>query len=85
MPGQLDEFSRKVIARRILQGYTQEETAALFGCCRQTIWTALAEALDHLSEIFLASGIMKTFSEVPPQKEEKSCQEGEMDQNAVSM
>lgn len=66
----LDEFSRKVIGRMVLQEYTQEETAALLGCCRQTVGRALAEGLDHLSEIFLAAGIMRSFSEAPPEDQE---------------
>ena len=81
----LGQFSQEVIGRRILQEYTQEETAALLGCCRQTVGTALAEGLDHLSEIFLRAGIMRSFSEVPEQKEEKTCQEGEIDENPVSV
>lgn len=81
----LDEFSRKVIARRILQEYTQDETVALLGSSRRTIGRTLAEGLDHLSEIFLANGIMRHFGEVPPEKQEKTCQEGEMDENFVTM
>lgn len=81
----LDEFSRKVIARRILQEYTQEETAALLGSSRRTIGRTLAEGLDHLSELFLANGIMRHFGEAPPEKEEKTCQEGETNENFVTM
>lgn len=81
----LDEFSRKVIARRILQGYTDIETAALLGCSERHLRRLLPEALDHLSEIFLAAGIMKSFSEAPIEKEEKSCQEGENGENSLTM
>lgn len=55
----LDEFSRQLIARITLQEYTQEETADLLHCCRRTIIRAYPEALDRLSEIFLAVGVLR--------------------------
>ena len=79
----LDKLSQQVIARKILQEYTEVETAALLGCSERHIRRILLEALDHLSEIFLASGIMRSFGEAPPEKGEKSCQEGEMDENSA--
>ena len=39
------------------------------------------EALDHLTDIFLAAGILKPISQVA----EKSCQEGETEENVVSV
>jgi DNA-directed RNA polymerase specialized sigma24 family protein len=55
----LDEFSRELIARITLQEYTQEEAADLLHCCRRTIIRTYPEALDRMSEIFLAVGILK--------------------------
>lgn len=55
----LDEFSRQLIARITLQEYTQEETAELLHCCRRTIIRVYPEALDRLSEIFLATGVLR--------------------------
>jgi predicted DNA-binding protein (UPF0251 family) len=57
----LDEFSRQVIARVVLQQYTQEEAARLLGCARKTIGRCLPQALDQLSEIFLARGILREW------------------------
>jgi Sigma-70, region 4 len=79
----LDKLSQQVIARKILQEYTEQETAGLLGCSERHVRRILLEALDHLSEIFLTSGIMRSFGEAPPEKEEKSCQEGEIDENSV--
>jgi DNA-directed RNA polymerase specialized sigma24 family protein len=60
----LDEFSRQLIARITLQEYTQEEAAELLHCCRRTIIRKYAEALDHLSEIFLSVGLLQPFISV---------------------
>ena len=58
---ELDEFSQQVIARVVLQEYTQEEAARLLGCARKTIGRCLPGALDQLSEIFLAKGILREW------------------------
>ena len=55
----LDEFSRQLIARLTLQEYTQAETAGLLRCSRKTIQRKYPDALDHLSEIFLAVGLLQ--------------------------
>jgi DNA-directed RNA polymerase specialized sigma24 family protein len=55
----LDEFSQQLIARITLQEYTREEAAVLLHCCSKTIQRAYPEALDRLSEIFLAVGILR--------------------------
>lgn len=54
----LDDFSRQLIARIIWQEYSQEEAADILHCCRRTIIRLYPEALDRLSEIFLAAGIL---------------------------
>src|SRR5579864_6690709 len=55
----LDDFSREVIARVVLQEYTHEECARLLGSVRRTIARIYPEALDHLSEIFLSVGMSR--------------------------
>jgi hypothetical protein len=57
----LDEFSRQLIARITLQEYTQAETAALLRCSRKTVQRKYPEALDQVSEIFLAVGLLRPF------------------------
>ena len=61
---ELDEFSQQVIARVVLQEYTQEEAAGLLGCARKTVSRCLPAALDKLSEIFLAKGMLREWESV---------------------
>lgn len=62
---QLDDFSQNVIARVVLQEYTQEEAARLLNRNRKTIRRKLQEALDHLSEIFILSGLLRPMQKRP--------------------
>lgn len=78
--GKLDEFSRQLIARHILQEHDQAATARLLGCSERTVRTYVPIALDLLSEILLDLGLLERISP----KREKSCQEGERDENFVS-
>ncbi len=78
----LDELSRALIARVILQGFSYEETARLLGCCRRTVDRKLPDALDRLSGIFLEVGILKAVSD-PQEAIAEACQEGEEDENFV--
>ncbi len=78
--GKLDEFSRQVIARHILQEHDLAATARLLGCSKSTVQRYVPIALDVLSEILLDLRLIERIST----KREKSCQEGESDQNSVS-
>jgi len=78
--GKLDEFSRQLIARHILQEHDQAATARLLGCSERTVRTYVPIALDLLSEILLDLGLLERISP----KREKSCQEGGSDENSVS-
>ena len=71
----LDELSRQVLARIVLQEYEHEEAAQLLGCSRMTIHRWLLQALDKLSDILLAAGLL----EVLPARVEKTCQGGKED------
>jgi DNA-directed RNA polymerase specialized sigma24 family protein len=81
--GQLDEFEQTVIARVVLQSYSQDEAGRMLGCKRRTIGRRYLEGLDKLSEILLRGGVLTrlpaTNSIVP-----KSCQEGESDEFPAS-
>src|SRR5579864_424071 len=55
----LDEFSRQVIGRHILQEYDQAETGRLLHCAERTIRTWLPIVLDLLVEILLDVGLME--------------------------
>ena len=49
----LDEFSRQIIARHILQEHDQAETARLLNCAERTVRAYVPMALDLLSAILL--------------------------------
>jgi hypothetical protein len=55
----MDEFSRQVIAKHILQEYDLEETGRLLNCTERTIRRWIPVALDLLSEILLDVGLME--------------------------
>ena len=82
--GKLDQLSQQLIARVILQGFSYEEAGGLLGCCEKTVQRRIPEALDRLSEIFLAAGILEPVSQ-PAEMVEEACQEGEEDENLVIM
>jgi predicted DNA-binding protein (UPF0251 family) len=70
----LDEFSRKVLARIVLQEYEQEDAARLLGCTRMTVHRKLIEALDVLSGVLLEVGLLERL--VP--NRENRCQGGNL-------
>jgi predicted AAA+ superfamily ATPase len=80
----LDRLSQDMIARVILQGFSYEEAGRLLGCCRRTVDRKIPDALDQLSEIFLAVGILKPLS-APAEVVEEACQEGEADEYLAIM
>jgi predicted DNA-binding protein (UPF0251 family) len=72
---QLDEFSREVLGRVVLQEYEHEEAARLMGCTRMTVHRKLIEALDALSDILIAVGLLDGLGS----NGKKSCQGGKSD------
>lgn len=69
----LDEFSRQVLGRVVLQEYEHEEAARLLGCTRMTVHRKLLEALDELSNILIEVKLLDAI----PSTARKSCQGGE--------
>jgi predicted DNA-binding protein (UPF0251 family) len=78
----LEWFDQQLIARILLQDYTQEEVARAMGYGQRTITRRLPEALDRVSEIFLVGGLLTRLPIEPMAK--KSCQGGEDDENDLS-
>ena len=76
----LDEFSRQLIARHILQEHDQAATARLLNCAERTVRTWVPFALDLLSEILLDAGLLEDLGSNP----RKSCQGGKMGEIFVS-
>lgn len=75
----LDEFSRQLIGRHILQEHDRWATARLLNCNEKTIRRLTPLVLDSLSEILLDVGLMERIESDP-----KPCQEGEEGENFVS-
>ena len=76
----LDEFSRQLIARHILQEHDRWATARLLNCNEKTVRRLTPLAVDTLTEILLDVGLLERLDSIP----ENSCQGGEERQNHVS-
>ena len=76
----LDEFSRQLIARHILQEHDQLATARLLHCTERTVRRLTPFALDQMSDILLEIGLMERLEPSP----KNSCQGGREGQNVVS-
>jgi len=76
----LDDFSREVLGRVVLQEYDHGEAARMMGCTRMTVHRRLLEALDLLSYVLREVGLLAA---VFP-KGEKACQGGLEDDFAAS-
>jgi hypothetical protein len=72
----LDEFSRQLIARHILQEHDRWATAKLLHCNEKTVRRYTPVVLDMLVEILLEVGLMEQLDSTG----KNSCQEGESDQ-----
>ena len=78
--GKLDEFSRQLIARHVLQEHDQEATGRLLHCTERTVRTYVPVVLDLLSQILVDVGLLERLDS----KSQKSCQEGKTDLFPVS-
>jgi len=76
----LDEFSRELIGRHILQEHDQAATARLLHCAERTVRTYVPMALDLLSEILLEVGLLERTFPI----RENSCQGGKTGEIFVS-
>lgn len=78
----LDPVSRRLIARRALQGYTEEETAQLIGCSRRHVARLYPMALDRLSAILLRVKLLepgqdaRPWSSLPEEDQERRIAKG---------
>jgi DNA-directed RNA polymerase specialized sigma24 family protein len=76
----LDEFSRQLIGRRVLQEHDRWATAKLLHCNEKTVRRLTPLALDMLSEILLDVGLLQRVDSMS----RKSCQGGIESQFDVS-
>ena len=80
----LKGFENKLIARIVLQDYTQNETARLLGCGRRTVGRRFPEAVDQLTEVFLEAGLLVRLPTTDVARVQ-SCQEGRIEQTPASV
>jgi hypothetical protein len=76
----LDQFSQQLIARVVLQEYSEPEAAHLLRCALRTVQRLVPEALDQLTAQFLRGGLLTPMVRIA----RNSCQVGEMQQNSAS-
>jgi hypothetical protein len=76
----LDEFSRQLIARHILQEHDRWATARLLQCNEKTVRRMTPLVIDMLSEILLDVGLLERLNP----DEQKSCQGGPGSRLSVS-
>jgi hypothetical protein len=76
----LGPLERKLLAMNILEEYTVDEVARLLAYNPKTIRRLLPDALDQLSQIMLAAGLLDKL----PVLTRESCQEGRNYKNSVS-
>jgi RNA polymerase sigma factor (sigma-70 family) len=55
----LNALEKKLLAMNILEEYTVPEVARLLSCTQRTVERFLQDALDQLSRILLAGGLME--------------------------
>ena len=70
----LNTLEKKLLAMNVLEEYTVDEVARLLGCTQRTIERFLQGALDQLSRILLAAGLMEKLPSATRGRE--TCQEG---------
>ena len=54
----LNKFEQTMVAKIVLEEYSQRETAKILNCPLRAVEREFPGALDHLSEILLAGGIL---------------------------
>src|SRR5713226_5453378 len=70
----LNALEKKLLAMNVLEEYTVPEVARLLGCTQRTVERFLQDALDQLSRILLAGGLMEKLPTAT--RGQKTCQEG---------
>ena len=76
----LDDLSRQLLGRIVLQEYRQDETARLLHCPRRRVVRKFPQALDALTGIFLARELLQIL----PCHSENGCQELQFKKLAAS-
>jgi len=72
----LDDFSRQLIARHILQEHDLKATGRLLGCTERTVRTYVPIVLDMFSDILLEVGLLERLVSNRENSYSNSCQGG---------
>ena len=80
----LDDFSRQLIARHILQEHDQAATGRLLGCTERTVRTYVPIVLDVFCEILLEVGLLERVVSIRENCCPNSCQGGRESEIAAS-
>ncbi len=78
---QLTDMGRELMSVIVFQDYTYDEAADVLRCGRRTICREFSAALDHISELFLAGGLL---NRLPGPSCGKLCQEAAASHFCVS-
>jgi hypothetical protein len=79
----LNQFDKQLIAKIVLQEYSQDEAGRLLGCGRRHVVRCYPEALDRVTEVFLKRALLTRLPRTKS-KPEKSCQGGKIDEFLAS-
>jgi hypothetical protein len=79
----LNDFDKQLIAKIVLQEYSQREAGRMLGCGRRHAVRCFPEALDRVTEIFLKRELLARLPLAKPDPE-KSCQGGKSDEFLAS-
>jgi RNA polymerase sigma factor (sigma-70 family) len=77
----LDALEKRLLAMNVVEEHTIPEVARLTGCTQRTVERVVQRALDQLSQILLAGGLMEPM---PEATDERSCQEARNYKSGVS-
>src|SRR5450759_5196501 len=71
----LNALEKKILAMNVLEEYSTDEVARLLGCTPRNVRRLLQEALDQLSRVLLAGGLLEELASVG--RGPKTCQGGQ--------
>lgn len=60
----LDAFEKKLVAMNVLEEYSVPEMSRLLACPQRTLERLLQDAIDQLSRILLADGLLERLPEI---------------------
>ena len=69
----LDPLHKRLVAMNVLEEYSQPEVARLLQCPLRNVERSIPEALDELTQVLLAAGLLQR---APSKARQNVCQEG---------